>query len=37
VRISSPMVPGETPDEAGQRLLPFTRDLVPLLDSYIPR
>lgn len=37
VRISSPMFPGETPAGAEQRLLPFTSDLVPLLDSYIPR
>jgi EpsI family protein len=37
VRISSPMLPGETPDAAEQRILPFTASVVPLLDSYIPR
>jgi hypothetical protein len=37
VRISSLMQPGETADDAEQRLLPFMRDIVPLLDSYIPR
>jgi EpsI family protein len=37
VRISSPMLPGETPAAAEQRLLPFTASVVPLLDSYIPR
>jgi EpsI family protein len=37
VRISSPMYPGETPAVAERRLLPFTSDIIPLLDSYIPR
>jgi EpsI family protein len=37
VRISSPMNPGETADNAEQRLLSFTSDIVPLLDNYIPR
>jgi len=37
VRISSPMYPGETPAAAEQRLLPFTSDIAPLLDNYIPR
>lgn len=37
VRISSPMLPGETPAAAEQRLLPFTSQVVPLLDRYIPR
>lgn len=37
VRISSPMYPGETPEAAEQRLLPFTSSIVPLLGSYIPR
>jgi EpsI family protein len=37
VRISSAMLPGETPAAAEQRLLPFTGSVVPLLDSYIPR
>ncbi len=37
VRISSPMYPGETSAAAEQRLLPFTSDIVPLLDNYIPR
>ena len=37
VRIMSPMDPGETADAAQQRLLPFVREVVPLLSSYIPR
>jgi EpsI family protein len=37
VRISTRMFPGETPDAAQQRILPFTSDVVPLLDDYIPR
>jgi EpsI family protein len=37
VRFVTPMFPGETPDAAQQRLLPFTSAVVPLLDDYIPR
>lgn len=37
VRITTAMFAGETPDSAQQRLLPFTSQIVPLLDSYIPR
>jgi EpsI family protein len=37
VRITTPMYPGETADAAQQRILPFAGDLLPLLDSYIPR
>ena len=37
VRITLDMFPGETPDASQQRLLPFTADVVPLLDDYIPR
>ena len=37
VRITVAMFPGETPDAAQQRLLPFTSQIVPLLDNYIPR
>ena len=37
VRISASMSPGETPEAAEQRLLPFAAEIVPLLDSYIPR
>jgi EpsI family protein len=37
VRITTPMYPGETADTAQQRLLPFIGDVLPLLDSYIPR
>jgi EpsI family protein len=37
VRITSPMFPGETADAAQQRILPFASDVMPLLDSYIPR
>jgi EpsI family protein len=37
VRFITPMLPGETPDAAQQRILPFTSTVVPLLDDYIPR
>ncbi len=37
VRVTTPMAPGETVDAAQQRLLPFVGEVVPLLDSYIPR
>lgn len=37
VRITTPMRPGETADAAQQRILPFVRDVGPLLDTYIPR
>jgi EpsI family protein len=37
VRITVDMFPGETPDAAEQRLRPFTADVIPLLDQYIPR
>jgi EpsI family protein len=37
VRITLDMLPGESVDAAQQRLRPFTADVVPLLDDYIPR
>jgi len=37
VRFVTPMFPGETPDAAERRILPFTSAVVPLLDDYIPR
>jgi EpsI family protein len=37
VRITTPMLPGETAEQAQQRILPFAGDIMPLLDSYIPR
>jgi EpsI family protein len=37
VRFVTPMLPGETPDAAEQRILPFTSAVVPLLNDYIPR
>jgi EpsI family protein len=37
VRFVTPMLPGETPDAAEHRILPFTSAVVPLLDDYIPR
>ena len=37
VRIVTDMFPGETPDAAQQRLLPFASSVGPLLDDYIPR
>ena len=37
VRITISMHPGETPDAAQQRAMPFASLVVPLLDDYIPR
>jgi EpsI family protein len=37
VRITTPLYPGESIDEAQQRILPFASDIFPLLDKYIPR
>ena len=37
VRVTTPMYPGETADAAQQRLLPFIDEVVPQLNSYIPR
>lgn len=37
VRITTDMLPGETPDAAEQRLQPFAADVIPLLNTYIPR
>jgi len=37
VRLVTPMFPGETPDAAQQRILPFASAVVPLLNDYIPR
>jgi EpsI family protein len=37
VRLVTPLLPGETPDAAQQRILPFTSAVFPLLDEYIPR
>lgn len=37
VRLVTPILPGETPNAAQQRILPFTSAVVPLLDNYIPR
>jgi EpsI family protein len=37
VRLVTPMLPGETPDAAQQRILPFTSGVVSQLDNYIPR
>jgi EpsI family protein len=37
VRFVTPMLPGETPEAAQQRILPFTSAVVPILNDYIPR
>ena len=37
IRISTQMNPGETPDDAQRRILPFAASIMPMLDSYIPR
>ena len=36
VRLTTPLLPGETADAAEQRLLPFVADVVPSLQNYIP-
>ena len=37
VRVTTPLLPGESPDAAQQRLLPFVSAIVPKLQAYIPR
>jgi EpsI family protein len=37
LRIASPMYPGETADQAEQRLLPFINSVLPLQNEFIPR
>jgi EpsI family protein len=37
VRITTPMLAGETAEQAEQRILPFASEVMPLLDTYIPR
>jgi EpsI family protein len=37
VRFVTPMLPGETPEAAQQRILPFVSSVFPLLDHFIPR
>jgi EpsI family protein len=37
VRIIADMLPGESAGEAQRRLLPFTTEVVPRLNTYIPR
>ena len=36
-RITTSLLPGESPDAAQRRILPFTHSLAHLLDQYIPR
>ena len=37
VRLMSPMVPGETPDAAQARMMKLGAQVLPMLDSYVPR
>jgi EpsI family protein len=37
VRITTPLLRGESVDQAQQRTMPFVADVVPRLQSYIPR
>jgi EpsI family protein len=37
VRITTDMLPGESVDAAEKRLSPFTAQVLPLLDTYIPK
>jgi EpsI family protein len=37
VRFVTSILPGETPDAAQQRVLPFVSSVVPILNNYIPR
>jgi len=36
IRITTALLPGESPSDAEQRILPFAQRLTPLLKSYIP-
>lgn len=37
VRVTTPLLPGETTEAAQTRLLSFAENLVPLLNQYVPR
>ena len=37
VRITTPLLPGESVDQAQQRMMPFVSDVVARLQNYIPR
>lgn len=37
VRVTTPLLDGETPLAAQQRLMPFVSEIVPKLNAYIPR
>jgi EpsI family protein len=37
VRVATPLLDGDDPQKAEQRLLEFTGSVVPLLDPYVPR
>lgn len=37
VRLVTPILPGETADDAEKRILPFTCSVIPLLNEYFPR
>ncbi|HVN19326.1 MAG TPA: EpsI family protein [Dongiaceae bacterium] len=37
VRVTTPILAGESPEVAEQRLLPFVHTIVPMLQNYIPR
>lgn len=37
VRLITPILPGESSDGAEQRIMPFTAQVVPQLNNYIPR
>jgi len=37
VRVITPVTAGETPEDAEKRLQAFTKEIVPILDQYLPR
>ncbi|NPV04869.1 MAG: VPLPA-CTERM-specific exosortase XrtD [Syntrophaceae bacterium] len=37
VRLITPVLPGETPEEAEKRLQEFTREVVPTLEQFLPK
>lgn len=37
VRVTTAILPGESPDDAEKRMMPFADQVQPLLSSYIPR
>jgi EpsI family protein len=37
VRLITPVYPNESVEDAGKRLVAFTREIVPVLNEYLPK